>query len=142
MKQGLTVQNVIMTITILLYRQSSISLTVILVSKLVSIIFIFSPEYQLLYYTEYPHPPQVQKAVKKSNENNATVILEWIQDIGVSYNVNVTPNPLESSSNRNKSELVVLYNTSYHINIVAKLCGNNMNRTAIDISVDQPGVFV
>ena len=95
----------------------------------------------ILYYTEYPHSPQVQKAVRKSNENNATVILEWIQEVGVSYNVSVTPNPLESSSSRATSQLVVLYNTSYHVNIVATLCGNNMNRTAIDISIDQPGAF-
>ena len=109
-----------------------------MVSKLVSI---FSPEYQLLYYTEYPHSPQIQSTVEKSNENNATVILEWIQEVGVSYNVSVTPNPLESSSSGATSQLVVLYNTSYHVNIVATLCGNNRNRTAFDISIDQPGAF-
>ena len=92
-------------------------------------------------YTEYPHSPQVEKAVKKSNENNATVILEWIQEVGVSYNVSVTPNPLKSSSSGTTSQLVVLYNTSYHVNIVATLCGNNVNRTAIDIYVDQPGAL-
>ena len=103
----------------------------------------FSPEYQLLYYyTEYPHSPQVQNTIKKSNESNATVILEWVHEVGVSYNVSVTPNPLESSSSGTKSQLVVLYDTSYHVIIVATLCGNNMNRTAIDISVDQPGAFV
>ena len=67
--------------------------------------------------------------------------MEWIQEVGVSYNVSVTPNPLESSSSGATSQLVVLYNTSYHVNIVAMLCGNNVNRTAIDISVDQPGAF-
>ena len=95
----------------------------------------------ILYYTEYPHSPQVEKAVKKSNKNNATVILEWIQEVGVSYNVSVTPNPLESSSSGATSQLLVLYNTSYHVNIVATLCGNNMNRTAFEISIDQPGAF-
>ena len=95
----------------------------------------------IIIIIEYPHSPQVQKAVKKSNKNNATVILEWIQEVGVSYTVSVTPNPLESSSSGTKSQLVVLYNTSYHVNIVATLCGNNMNRTAIDISIDQPGAF-
>ena len=96
----------------------------------------------ILIYTEYPHSPQVEKAVKKrSNESNATVILEWIQEVGVSYNVSVTPNPLESSSSGATSQLLVLYNTSYHVNIVATLCGNNMNRTAFEISIDQPGAF-
>ena len=111
---------------------------------MVSIIFLTRMSTIILYtyYTEYPHSPQVQKAVRKSNENNATVILEWIQELGVSYSVSVTPNPLESSSSGTTSQLVVLYNTSYHVNIVATLCGNNMNRTTIDISVDQPGAFV
>ena len=81
--------------------------------------------------------------VEESNENNATVILEWIQEAGVSYNVSVTPNPLESSSSGTTSQLVVLYNTSYHVNIVATLCGNNINRTIFEISIllDQPGAF-
>ena len=96
-----------------------------------------------MYYTEYPHSPQVQRTVERSNENNATVILEWIQELGVLYNVSVTPNPLESNSSGTMSQLqlVILYNTSYHMNIVAMLCGNNVNTTAIDISVDQPGAF-
>ena len=67
--------------------------------------------------------------------------MECIQEAGVSYNVSVIPNPLESSSSGAKSQLVVLYNTSYHVNIVATLCGNNVNMTAFDISIDQPGVF-
>ena len=41
-----------------------------------------------MIYTEYPHSPQVETTtVKKSNKNNATVILEWIQEVGVLYNV-------------------------------------------------------
>jgi hypothetical protein len=59
----------------------------------------------------------------------------------VSYNVSVTPNPLERNSSGTMSQLVILYNTSYHADIVATLCGNNMNRTAIDFSIDQPGAF-
>ena len=104
-------------------------------------IFLTRMSTKLYCITEYPHSPQVQKAVKKLNLNNATVILEWIQEVGVSYNVSVTPNPLESSSSGTTSQLVVLYNTSYHATIVATLCGNNANRTAIDISIDQPGAF-
>jgi hypothetical protein len=95
----------------------------------------------LFYYTEYPNSPQVQEMVEKSNENNATVILEWKQEVGVSYNVSVIPSPLESNSSLTMNQLVILYNTSYCATVVATLCGNNMNRTAFDISVDQPGVF-
>jgi hypothetical protein len=57
------------------------------------------------------------------------------------YNVSVTPNPLKSNSSLTRSQLAILYNTSYRVTIIATLCGNNMNRTAIDFSVDQPGVF-
>ena len=59
----------------------------------------------------------------------------------MSYNVSVTPTPLESSSSGATSQLVVLYNTSYYATITATLCGSNINWTAIDISIDQPGVF-
>ena len=79
--------------------------------------------------------------VEKSNQNNATVILEWMQEAGVSYNVSVNPNPLESKLNGTTSRLMILYNTSYYVTIVATLCGNNMNMTAIDITVDQLGEF-
>ena len=95
----------------------------------------------VLVCTEYPNSPQVQRTVEKLNKNNATVILEWIQEAGVSYNVSVNPNPLESKLNGTTSRLTILYNTSYHVTIVAILCGNNMNMTAIDITVDQSGEF-
>jgi hypothetical protein len=95
----------------------------------------------LFYYTEYPNSPQVQRIVKELSKNHATVILEWIQEDGVSYNVSVIPNPLESNSSGTTSQLVILYNTSYCVTVVATLCGNNMNRTAIDVSVDQPGAL-
>jgi hypothetical protein len=95
----------------------------------------------IIIHTEYPSSPQVQRMVKKSNKNNATVILEWMQEDGVSYNVNVFPSPLASNLSGTMSQLVILYNTSYRADVVATLCGNNMNRTAIDFSFDQPGVF-
>jgi hypothetical protein len=95
----------------------------------------------IIIHAEYPSSPQVQKTVKMSNVDNATVILEWEQEVGVSYNVSVIPSPLESNSSGTMSQLVILYNTSYCVTVVATLCGNNMNRTAIDISVDRPGAL-
>jgi hypothetical protein len=59
----------------------------------------------------------------------------------VSYSVSVIPNPLASNSSGTLNQLVILYNTSYCATIAATLCGNNMNRTTIDISVDRPGVL-
>ena len=95
----------------------------------------------VLICTEYPSSPQVQRTVEKSNENNTTVILEWMQEAGASYSVSVNPNPLESELNGTTSGLTILYNTSYHVTIAATLCGNNMNRTAIDITVNRLGEF-
>jgi hypothetical protein len=119
---------------------------VILVSKKIwyqcLIILIPHKHVNNIIHAEYPSSPQVQRTIKKSNENNATVVLEWMQEDGVSYNVGVTPNPLaENNSSGTRSQLTILYNTSYRATIVATLCGNNMNRTAIDIFVDRPGAL-
>ena len=93
----------------------------------------------VLVCTEYPNSPQVQRTVETSNKNNATVTLEWMQEAGVSYNVTVNPNPLEIKLNGTTSWVTILYNTSYDTTVVATLCGNNMNRTVIDITVDRLG---
>ena len=71
--------------------------------------------------------------------NNATVIIEWEPETSVSYNVSVLPDPLEFRLNANLSHLIVLYNTSYRVTLVATLCGQNMNTTAIDIAVNYTG---
>lgn len=112
-------------------------LTVILVSK-VSLEF---KNDNTCMPIDYPNSPQVQSTVVKSNKNNVTVILEWMQEAGVSYNVSVVPTPLESKLNGTGSYLNILYNTSYHVTIVATLCENNMNIMDFDITHDRPGVF-
>ena len=75
------------------------------------------------------------------NQNNATIILEWMQKAGVSYNVSVNPNPLESKLNETMNQLMIYYNTSYKVSVVATLCGKHMNKTDIDITVDRLGEF-
>ena len=75
------------------------------------------------------------------NQNNATIILEWMQKAGVSYNVSVNPNPLESKLNETMNQLMIHYNTSYEVIVLATLCGKHMNKTVVDIIVDQSGEF-
>ena len=78
--------------------------------------------------------------IEKTNENNATIILEWMQEASVSYNVSISPSPLSSKMiSRNMRQLIILYNTSYSVVVLATLCGQNMNMTAIDIAVDYVG---
>ena len=78
--------------------------------------------------------------VEKTNQNNATIILEWMQEAGVLYNVSISPNPLSSKMiSRNMNQLTVLYNTSYIVVILATLCGQNINMTTIDVAVDYVG---
>ena len=90
-------------------------------------------------HTEYSHSPKVLWRTTYLTVNNATVVLEWEQETGVSYNVSVVPYPLESRLSGNTSQLIVLYNISYRVIVVATLCGQNMNMTAIDIIVNYPG---
>ena len=78
--------------------------------------------------------------IEKTNQNNATIILEWMQEASVSYNISVIPSPLSSKMiSRNMRQLTVLYNTSYSVVILATLCGQNINMTAIDVAVDYLG---
>ena len=92
-----------------------------------------------IYYAGYPNYPEIRWKTETFNKNNATIILEWIQEIGVSYNVDVNPNPQESKLNGNTSQLTVLYNTTYNVTVVATLCGQNTTTAAIDITVNQSG---
>ena len=94
----------------------------------------------LFLYVEHPNSPEGLWRATKFTTNNATVIVEWEQEIGVSYNVSVLPNPLEFRLiEKNTGHLTVLYNTSYRVTVVATLCGRNMNMTAIDVDVNYIG---
>ena len=62
-----------------------------------------------------------------------------MQEAGVSYNVSAVPTPLRSKVSGNMNLLTILYNTSYSVVVFAILCGQNMNMTIIDISVNSTG---
>ena len=62
-----------------------------------------------------------------------------MQKAGVSYNVSAVPTPLRSKVSGNMNLLTILYNTSYSVVVFATLCGQNMNMTIIDISVNSTG---
>ena len=93
-------------------------------------------------YAEYPNAPEVLWRATNFTLNNATVIVELVQEVGVSYNLSVVPYPLESKIiSENTSQLTVLYNTSYRVTVLAELCEQNIyrNMTAIDINVSYIG---
>ena len=73
--------------------------------------------------------------------SNVTIIVEWEQESGVSYNVSVIPNPLAFRFYGNTSQLTVPYNTTYSVTVVATLCGRSRNvvTTDIDITADYLG---
>ena len=86
------------------------------------------------------HSPQVTWRSEDYNTKNVTIILEWMQEPGVSYNVSVIPSTLtESRITGNTHQLTILYNTSYGVVVLATLCGLNMNMTVINISVNYTG---
>ena len=62
-----------------------------------------------------------------------------MQEPGASYNVSAVPNPLKNKVSENMSQLTILYNTSYSVVVFAILCGQNINMTIIDISVNSTG---
>ena len=81
----------------------------------------------LLNCTASPTTPVVQVSSEQFGKNNATVILEWINEGGgVSYNASVTPqSPLIEMFTRNGTQgvkLVLLYNIQYNLSTVATLC--------------------
>ena len=93
----------------------------------------------MTWYTGHPHSPQVTWRTEDYSTNNVTVILEWVQEPGVSYNVSVVPDPLKRKVSQDMNQLTILYNTSYSVVVFATLCGQNMNMTIIDISMNSTG---
>ena len=92
-----------------------------------------------LSHAEALNSPQVTWRTENYNTDNVTVTLEWREEAGVSYSISAIPSPLRSRLSGNMSQLTILYNTSYSVVILATLCGQNMNTTAIDIDVDYLG---
>lgn len=64
---------------------------------------------------------------------NVTVMLEWAQENGVTFNVHVFPT-VELEYIRNNSLLLTIsYNIQYHINIVTRLCGQYNTTTTVTL---------
>ena len=90
--------------------------------------------------TDIPYSPLVSWSTETYNTDNATINLEWSKEIGVTYSVRVNPHPLEKNmTDENTSQLIVLYNTSYSVIVLAALCGKNMNMVVINITLNQLG---
>ena len=66
-------------------------------------------------------------------KTNVTVMLELIRESGVTYNVSIQPTvELEYARLReNVLLLMILYNVSYHVSIVANLCGQYSTSTVL-----------
>ena len=66
------------------------------------------------------YPAQVNTSERFAAEN-VTVILKWIQENDIFYNVSIAPKNL-TSLKRNGStnvELIILYNTLYNVDVTA-----------------------
>ena len=88
-----------------------------------------------MIYIATSNSTPVELEVKKTKMfgiANVTVILEWIQEEYVYYNVSVVP-PATSMFTRNTSfHLTVSYNTLYNVSVVAKsFCGHDSVTTDI-----------
>ena len=66
-------------------------------------------------------------------KTNVTVTLEWTWENGITYNFSIHPT-LELEYARPRENILLLtipYNISYHINIVASLCGQYSTTTVV-----------
>ena len=55
--------------------------------------------------------------------NSITVVLEWNEEIGVTYDVAVYPNVTKTFKSKAGLHLSILYNVQYTVNVEASLCG-------------------
>ena len=69
--------------------------------------------------------PRASVSLKQMETDSVTVILEWVQENGTSYNVSVVPQASIRFTRSTSIQLTVLYNVLYNVSIVASLCGQN-----------------
>jgi hypothetical protein len=86
-----------------------------------------------MYYPGTPKLPIVNVTDYYFGNSNITVMLELIRESGITYNVSIHPTvQLEYTSYReNVFLLMIPYNVSYHINVVASRCGQYSTTTTI-----------
>ena len=71
-----------------------------------------------------PKSPEVNIRDYYFGMTNVTVILEWIQESSISsYNVSINPAAEIRYIHENILLLIISYNTSYYVNVAARLCG-------------------
>ena len=86
-----------------------------------------------IHYLDIPNPPCITRRTDFDNDT-FTVILDWYQFSGETYNVITVPQPIRMSFITSTSVwLVLLYNTEYNVTVTATLCGhrNASNFTTI-----------
>ena len=76
----------------------------------------------------YPQSPELNSTkITQYGSDNATVVLTWIPENDVSYDVSVNPS-VDNAIRFIKTtsiEVALLYNTPYTVTITATLCGDN-----------------
>ena len=92
---------------------------------IMSIVFTYPVKSLLCYMHGYTvdiqfHPAQVNISERFAAEN-VTVILKWIQENDIFYNVSIEPKNLTSLKHNGSTDvkLIILYNTLYNVDVTA-----------------------
>ena len=87
--------------------------------------------YQTHAHTVYPRPSVVNRT-NIFEEDEIVVLLEWMEQSGVAYNVTITPRVPIVWVSGTSVKVRVDYNVNYNVTISATLCGqNSVNNTLI-----------
>ena len=79
--------------------------------------------------------PKISTSVMQQDIDHLTVLLEWMAEKGVTYNLTTEPETIAeniTTSNIILIKITVSYNTSYNVSVEATLCGR-MNVSTVEI---------
>lgn len=67
-----------------------------------------------------PSGPTIISISEEYRAENITVLVEWTQEEGVSYNITIIPMPIPTTfTGRTRVQLIVLYNIEYNMSLEA-----------------------
>ena len=95
-----------------------------------------------MYYSGIPKSPAVNITDYYFGMTNVTVTLEWTQESDVTYNVSIHPKVELEYTRENVLLVMIPYNISYHINVVASLCGQYSTTTTLVLNYGRPTSMV
>ena len=75
-------------------------------------------------HTVHPRPPVINR-INIFEEDGIVVLLEWMEQSGVAYNVTITPQVPIVWVSGTSVKVRVDYNINYNLTISATLCGQN-----------------